>query len=690
MKANLRVITSLFVIGVLFGTLFLPTITSPSQANILQNPSTMGTAATEYWALVVGVGKYAENPEQDRPLMVVEAKDFKDLLLQTSWWSEDHIKILTAEEATRGNILEGLRWLINRASSDDVVLVYLSTHGNHLPFDILPKDEEDGEDEMLVSYWGFAYNTSFIDDDQINIMLNQLKSNQVCLIVDSCYAGGFNDHYKLLKSSPEQQRVILMGSCEDEVSYSGGFAPYLIDGFRGYADSNGDGIVTAEEAFTYAQPRSFSPQTPTIYDGYPGELPLTMNTIQKASSSSSSAQQRDRSLIPLPSSLGASAETSVLCGYITDSDSNQPVKDAVITVTSRINFEESYTNMTMTDATGFYSMHVPATRIRVSFTAQGYCDKSGYQVQVEENKTYWANLSLVLRPPETARICGYISSQVDGSPLMANVSLSWQVGAVGTYQNVTVSASNGFYQMNVAPGSVDLDFSKYGYYDDSSDDLTIIDFETLWLNVTLYPYPAETSTICGYITDSSTGLPLSDVRVQAIWVNFSISQEYERDAQTDANGFFSMPIAPGEIYFELRSWEYNYNYYDPYRHDAVTGKPLWINISLQQNSISVDIAKPLQAIYMNNQRVLPWSSTLLIGPISIEATSDEFYYGPGDRWDVQKVEFYIDDELQATITDYPYVYDWTEKTAGTHTIKVIAYGFDNQTASKEISVTKIM
>ena len=413
------------------------------------------------------------------------------------------------------------------ASSDDIVLVYLSTHGNHLPFDIPPQDEADDEDEMLVSYWGFAYNTSFIDDDQINIMLNQLKSNNVCLIVDSCYAGGFNDHYKLLKSAPEQHRIILMGSREDEEAYSGGFAPYLIDGFRGYADSNGDGIVTAEEAFVYAEPRSFSPQTPTIYDGYPGELPLTTNTLQKSSSSQVSSQQQDTTLIRLPNSIGISAETSVLCGYITSSSSSQPINNALVTVSSRINYEETYTNTTTTDSTGFYLMHVPATRIRITITAQGYCDKSNLQLQVVDNQTYWANLSLIPRPPETAVICGYISSNLNGIPVTANVSLYWQGSQYDTYRNSTVADENGFYQINVAPGQVDLDISKDGYYGKSYDELTLTDSQTLWVNVTLYPFPAETSSICGYITDSTTGAPLPGVRIDAIWVNFSIDQEYD-------------------------------------------------------------------------------------------------------------------------------------------------------------------
>ena len=71
-----------------------------------------------------------------------------------------------------------------------------------------------------------------------------------------------------------------------------------------------------------------------------------------------------------------------------------------------------------------------------------------------------------------------------------------------------VADENGFYQMNVAPGQIDLDFSKDGYYSNSHDGLTLTDSQTLWVNVTLYPFPLETSTVCGYITDNTTGSPL--------------------------------------------------------------------------------------------------------------------------------------------------------------------------------------
>ncbi|MCX6660957.1 MAG: carboxypeptidase regulatory-like domain-containing protein [Euryarchaeota archaeon] len=683
MKTNLKEIISLILVVILVGTL-LPIQTIPLHATIVQDTSKTGNER-QYWALIVGIGTYADNPEQNRPDMILEANDFKNLLLQSSWWSEDHIKILTAENATVSNILAGFRWLSKMASADDVVVVYLSTHGMYHSFDIPPKDETDSLDEFLISYWGFAYNLSFINDDTINVLLNKIKSDNVCLIVDSCYAGGFNDHWKLLKSATEQSRVILIGSCEDEEAVSGGFAPFLIDGLRGYADTNKDGVITAEEAFNYSQPRSSSWQTPTMYDGYPGELPLTTDTIHQAASSAPSSYSQKITPIPPLNTIGVSAETAVLCGYV--NGTGQPIHNALVTVSGRINYQQTYTNSTTTDPAGFYFMHVPAMRIRMTVSAQGYCDASTNQFQVLENTTYWRNFTLVPHPSETAILRGYISSAHNGTPLVANVSLRWRDNLQQTYRNTTVSDVNGFYQMDVAPGQISLDISKEGYFPEAPIEFNITDAQTIWTNVSLYPLPPETSAVCGYLTDNSTGAPLINVRVDVTWFNVSINHEYTREARTNASGFFSIPIAPGELYIDLR--EDGFNYYDPYRHDAVDGKPLWMNLSIQPASISVDIAKPLRAFYLHDQRIMPWSSTRIIGPITIEATSGDFFYGP-ENWQVQKVEFYIDNTLKATVTTEPYSWNWTTRTLGKHSIKVVAYGLNNETASKEIQVTKFL
>lgn len=671
---------------ILIGTIFLPMVGGASSASTVTTGSTHDSKTstandTQYWALLVGIGTYADNPEQDRPDMILEVNDFRNLLLQTPWWSADHIKMLTAENATIHNILAGLRWLKKVAGSNDIVVVYLSTHGFPLGFDIPPKDEANGSDTALVTYWGFAYKTAFLWDDEINVLLNQLNCKGVCLLVDSCYAGGFQDHWKLLKNAAPQKRVILMGSCEDEVSYSGGFAPYVIDGLRGYADSNGDGIVTAQEAFYYARPRSMPQQHPTMYDNYPGGLPLTTSTLHKVSSSTSSSCRQDGTSSSSLNILETLAESSVVCGYITTS--GQPIGGAVVSVTGRINHYQSYKNQTTTDQTGFYYMHVPAMRLSISASAQGYCDASAGPFQISENHTYWVNLSLVPRPPETATICGYVSSEQNVTPLVANATLQWTGNQNKTYRNETSSNENGFYRMNVAPGKINLDITKEGYFTESRDQLNITDSQTFWVNVSLYPLPPETSTVCGYLSDNSTGAPLVGAQIAVYWVNVSINHSYMREAQTNASGFFTMSIAPGELYFDLRANDYYY--YNPYRHDAVDGLPLWTNLSLEKEKISVDIAKPLNALYIHNIRIIPITDARIFGPITISAYVSGSFYGPSQA---EKVEFYIDGTLKATVTTEPYNWTWAQKTIGKHVIKVVAYDIDGNSVSKEIQVRK--
>lgn len=263
--------------------------------------------------------------------MLEEVDDLYETLLQSEIWSEDHIKVIKGEDATCSNIISGLKWLDNMEDEDDFSLVFLTTHGAFAGYDLFPWDEADGTDEFLLSYWGFAYPGLDIWDDQLNRHLNKLESQGVCLIVDSCYAGGFNDPPSTAKTWVNteqmtadqwiegfgeelsgQKRVVLMASEEDQLSYSGGFAPYLIDGMRGFADSNEDDIITAEEVFYYSEPRT-SRQNPTMYDGYPDELPIMY--LNGAKDNPGFEQQN---IMEKTSKLNAflSPENSIVNGYI--------------------------------------------------------------------------------------------------------------------------------------------------------------------------------------------------------------------------------------------------------------------------------------------------------------------------------------------------------------------------------------
>jgi len=266
----------------------------------------------EYWALLIGVGVYADHPEMESPSNQ-SAEAIYGALLSFEYWQEDHVKLITCENATKTNIFNGLRWLDEMENEDDVSLVYIATHGGPLnifgiPLDFPPRDEEDKCDEVLVTYYGFRNPLlENLRDDELNFFLNRLESQGICVIIDSCYAGGFNDpprnpfrnnifiqrynKYRFSASAfikgfseeiSKDGRVVLMATEEHELGYAAPgeghcFTNVLLESLQGgIGDFNDDDFISAEEAFTYTRSRVRN-QHPTIYDGYDGELSLIIS-----------------------------------------------------------------------------------------------------------------------------------------------------------------------------------------------------------------------------------------------------------------------------------------------------------------------------------------------------------------------------------------------------------------------------
>jgi len=273
-----------------------------------EEKTTQSTSQSQYWALLFAVGVYQNAPDQDRPEMLEACDDLYNTLLDSpQYWQVSNIHTVKGSQAILQNLIKELLWLRKNANSEDYVLVYITTHGNHLydahslPWDLPPKDEADGSDELLVMYNGFDQWYGIIWDDALNFFLSLIKCKGLCLIVDSCYSGGLNDppfddiHQRtftaqtftdgFVQDVTGQGRVVLMSSEESTVSFGTFFSSFLIDGFSGAGDSNGnnDGINSAEESFAYAKPwtefwvyiNTGYEQHPTINDLYPGEFPLT-------------------------------------------------------------------------------------------------------------------------------------------------------------------------------------------------------------------------------------------------------------------------------------------------------------------------------------------------------------------------------------------------------------------------------
>jgi hypothetical protein len=290
-----------------------------SAHNTSKNQTMPANDGTEYWALLVGVNEFRFVPSAYLPGNDRIVKELKNTLLVSGQWQEDHIRILTGKDATKRNIIKGLKWLAEKGDEDDICFFYLSTHGM-ISKDMYPKDEDDYVDEYALPYDAYiklpifgirSPNLCSLRDDEFNRLFSNLHSKGLCAIFETCFSGGFNDPPrstivpKVLnfdfnkKISAEHWmnemgnelsgpgRVIMMSANEKEIAQGNCFGYFAIEAMQGKCDTNNDSICTAEEIFTYASNRTTSwlkeyknwDQHPQIYDDYPGELPLTTKNL---------------------------------------------------------------------------------------------------------------------------------------------------------------------------------------------------------------------------------------------------------------------------------------------------------------------------------------------------------------------------------------------------------------------------
>jgi len=96
----------------------------------------------------------------------------------------------------------------------------------------------------------------------------------------------------------------------------------------------------------------------------------------------------------------------------------------------------------------------------------------------------------------------------------------------------------------------------------------------------------------------------------------------------------------------------------------------------------VEIAKPTNALYFMNKEIFPISSVIIIGKIDIIVNATD------DDSGMDRVEFYIKDQLKATVTTEPYSWTWSELGFFTYIIEVKAYDKEGNNASAIKGVLK--
>jgi hypothetical protein len=221
------------------------------------------------WAVVIGINNYAHI--RHLKYAVNDAKLFYDYMVGHTHIPKENVTLLSNQEASLTQIRSILgTYLKSIAGKDDMVIIYFAGHGA-TEKDVMSPDG-DGLEKYLLPYDANPkdlYATA-LPMREVSHIFNRIQSERLIFIADSCYSGAsggrtiditgirasISDAF-LDRLVTGKGRVIMSASGANEVSIEddefkhGVFTYYLVEGLKGKADTDEDGLITVDEAYRY-------------------------------------------------------------------------------------------------------------------------------------------------------------------------------------------------------------------------------------------------------------------------------------------------------------------------------------------------------------------------------------------------------------------------------------------------------
>jgi hypothetical protein len=214
------------------------------------------------WAVVVGISEYADTRIPALSFADDDARAMAAFLRSPEGGSvpDANLRVLIDEEATAEALREALFVFLQQAAPEDLVTVYLASHGSpdpSRPSNLYVLTYDTDVDAMAA--------TAFPMWDVKTALRRQITSERVVVIADACrsagtlvddanpmggaFSGLFNPSRRLTLSAAGVNQV----SFED-AKWGGGhgvFTHFFLEGLQGGADADGDGVVTFREVAAF-------------------------------------------------------------------------------------------------------------------------------------------------------------------------------------------------------------------------------------------------------------------------------------------------------------------------------------------------------------------------------------------------------------------------------------------------------
>lgn len=144
------------------------------------------------FALVIGVGSYANAPKLNVPITTQDAKEVAKVLKDVDYcgYPEHQVTLLHDSNANRNNILQTLDELAQRLKSDDTLFFFYSGHGIYGCGD----DESyylTTHDSKVAEEYGVEgiIDRSAISDQELLEKISKIKAKRIFLFFNACHAG---------------------------------------------------------------------------------------------------------------------------------------------------------------------------------------------------------------------------------------------------------------------------------------------------------------------------------------------------------------------------------------------------------------------------------------------------------------------------------------------------------------------
>ncbi|MFQ5946405.1 MAG: caspase domain-containing protein [Anaerolineae bacterium] len=238
-------------------------------------PGPRPRATRKRWAVVIGVGGYESTEIPTLAYSVPDAEAFYDVLIRRAGFKKENVLLLT-DKTERKPTLRNVKWalgtfLARSANKEDLVVIFFAGHGAP---EVDPRGvESDGLSKYLVpsdADPNDLYSTG-LPMDEFQIIFHRIEAERVVVFLDSCYSGAAGgrtfasrrtrasrvDDVFLERLTRSKGRAIIAASRPAEVSLElrelghGIFTYYLLQGLKGTADLDRDGIVSLQELYQY-------------------------------------------------------------------------------------------------------------------------------------------------------------------------------------------------------------------------------------------------------------------------------------------------------------------------------------------------------------------------------------------------------------------------------------------------------